>query len=260
MGWRELRDKYGGSGSNAEKLNRALRAEIPGASHLLEASQILHREADRPGPQRTAEDVREIGAAAALVDATLDNLRAGVKRRWSIGVDGPADAPGPRPAPVALARPAPVPTTAEMGSHREWAPSAAIVERMGAVADEVLARECGVAPATIADRRRRLGIPAHEQDKAAVEWTAEMDAMIGTQPDGDLANIWGVSGEAVRRRRLKLGVPAGRAKVEWTEGRLRLLAGEADNAVAAEKLALTVAAVKTARSRYKQAIARLRSQ
>lgn len=256
----DLRNKYGKDNTH-KLLNRAIRAEIPGGDQLLDAAEKISAALHNPSPQWAPERIHTIRKAREELAGLLDGLRDRLRAQYGISKERaqPAQPEGQTPAPATRIMP-------RDPDARDWRPPAAIVERMGVESDAALAAECGpgVSAHLIANYRRRLNIePASKSRRftpsSPTSWTAEMDALLGTQADGALGAIWGISGESVRRRRIELAIPAKRAKVEWTEGRLRVLAKEPD-AVAAEKLQISLASVKTARSRYKDKITQIRSE
>lgn len=254
MSWSELQTKYG-RGKARAVLNRAVRAETPGADDMFEAAQKIRCELDNPGPHRTPEDKHTLRKTLVSLDGILDSLRADVCRRYRIpgqaGEPGPEVAPSPAPIALDALKPPPPAEPLTHAERRAWTPPAAIVERMGHASDADVAREAGVSATQIATCRDRLGIAAYEAAGDAHRWTPAMDRLLGTAPDGDLAKKWERSAEAVRRRREKLGIPAMRRKSAWTAERLQVLRDQPDNDRAAAALGISVAAVKTARSRLK---------
>lgn len=265
MAYRDLWAKHG-KGKSRQVLNRAVRAEIPGASHLFAALEAIHAETERPRQDRHPAQIRAIQQAKKTLLSLLDELRNTIIETYGIdseeaqekdaangrvnenrvaSIHAPQEAT-PTISLAALQKATPAPA----GDRRDWTPPAAIVELMGKISDVQLAQMAGVSTTTIAAGRQRLGIEPAEADKATHLWTPAMDRLLGTRSDDDLAQHWGtLSAEAVRRRRIKLGISAQRKKTGWTEDMLQVLRGEPDNAKAAERLGLSVNAVKVARSR-----------
>lgn len=279
MSWQTLRSVHGGKGRVA--LNRALRAEIPGAAQLLDATQSLQREADNPRRDRHPAQVRAIREASVALKRLLDGLRKAIMESYGIrgaDADEPAqketrpvagaseqDQSSPCPTlPLGLLQSTPAGGEATLSlaalrpsslgdahDNRQWTPPLAIVELMGKLSAEELAKMAGVSSQTIRREMDRLGIAPFEGDKDAHRWTPAMDKLLGTATDDELGKRWGRDGESVRRRREKLGVRAHRRKQAWTPERLAILRAEPDNVKAAAALGISVAAVKTARSRLK---------
>lgn len=75
-----------------------------------------------------------------------------------------------------------------------------------------------------------------------------LGGFLGTIPDADIAALADVSGETVRRLREAKKIPAFRAESTWTPARDKIVLDN-DNATAAEKLGITLNAVKVRRSR-----------
>jgi hypothetical protein len=106
------------------------------------------------------------------------------------------------------------------------------------MSDYELARQKRLAVSTVADERRRRGIPPFKPRRPAVEWTAERIALLGTDTDGKVAARLGLSTMAVQRRRFSLGIPpyAGSPFLppghEWTRREIRLLGTLPDRKVA----------------------------
>lgn len=78
-----------------------------------------------------------------------------------------------------------------------------------------------------------------------IEWTASMDALLGTLRDADVAILLGVGATTVHYRRVKLGVTAFASRfcwVDWTPDMDAMLGTMGDLAVA-EKLGLAAMTV-----------------
>lgn len=256
MSWHRLRAKYGQNKKSHQLLNAAMRDELPGAGLLLDALSHL----SNPRPGQSPEQKHEMRLLLDAVSKAIDRVRESIMSRYGIVAEEPAEKPAtPASKPPAVVRHfdgesprADSPRGSGGGSaSRDWSPSAAIVARMGKESDEQLARECGVSAHVVAVARQRLDIDPFA-DAGVWHWTPDMDRRLGTRDDGDLAKLWGMSDEAVRRRRLKLGIAATRAKAKWTPERLEILRSTPDNAQASAILGVSIASIKTARSRLKE--------
>jgi hypothetical protein len=248
MGWPQLREKYQGHDTRTI-LNMAVRREIPGGDHLIHGSQQLH-EALQNARERTPEEMHALRQLREIAESLLDRAREEILRRYECGAHGKHSPATAAPPPVIrLADLAPKPAAKPPDDPRTWTPPAAIVARMGKEPTEQLARECGVSPQLIRGVMSRLGIDPPPNQVESKRWTPAMDKLLGTRAMGELAKLWGFSDEAVRRRMLKLGIAAERRKSAWTPERRQLLRDTPDNAEAAKLLGLSIAAVKTARSR-----------
>ena len=74
---------------------------------------------------------------------------------------------------------------------------------LGTVPDRDLAETWGVHTTTVADLRKRNGVPAFQAQK---HWTPEEVALLGTMPDAEVARRVGRSREAVHTARLARGI------------------------------------------------------
>lgn len=93
----------------------------------------------------------------------------------------------------------------------------ALTPLLGTMTDKALAEKAGCATHVVAYQRKKLGVPAfstfHEQvgvmgGKPLRVWTAEEDALLGTNSDLQIAQALGRSPNSVTQRRQRLGVPS----------------------------------------------------
>ena len=80
--------------------------------------------------------------------------------------------------------------------------------RLGKETDLVIADELGCSRNAVTYVRRKLGIPATYEFHGALQWTADMDKLVGLDFDYKIAARLHVSTDAVRKRRDQLGLPA----------------------------------------------------
>lgn len=94
---------------------------------------------------------------------------------------------------------------------------AIILDRLGKVSDDALAKEIGRTRKTIAYYRNQLGIPAKLQDRSLprkkgrkapnkIEVPQRYAVMLGTIPDYELEKISGISKKRLMKERHKLGI------------------------------------------------------
>ncbi|MFZ5476902.1 MAG: helix-turn-helix domain-containing protein [Myxococcota bacterium] len=101
-------------------------------------------------------------------------------------------------------------------------PLAAFHDRLGKVADQVIADEAGVPRTAVGDYRRKVGIPAYDGFRHQPRKTPEhvegpapgrrssIDPyvhLLGTVPDSEIAAMAGVTREAVTKLRARRGIP-----------------------------------------------------
>lgn len=99
-----------------------------------------------------------------------------------------------------------------------------LLRGLGNLLDETRDRLSGRRPAPQRDLPRPSDpIARSPKSTVAYEWSTEQDAMLGKQPDKDLAALWGRDTETVRRRRLKLRISAYRAMRVWTAKEIALI-------------------------------------
>ncbi len=82
---------------------------------------------------------------------------------------------------------------------------------MGTMRDKELARRLGVAPSTICNRRRALGIPRvpyRPMGAPLRSWNPENNHLLGTVSDSELARRLGVHQSVVTQRRRALAIPS----------------------------------------------------
>ena len=122
---------------------------------------------------------------------------------------------------------------------------------LGKVPDRVVAEKLGTTTTTVSNKRSQLGImssrgvgarkypwPAAEVEMLGIslanppkeiEWSPQIDAMMGRKSDAEIALILGCSRAAVTFRREKFGVEAApRVGRRWTGEELELLEGAGD--------------------------------
>jgi DNA-binding CsgD family transcriptional regulator len=122
---------------------------------------------------------------------------------------------------------------------------ARLVALLGRLPDVVVALRARVAAPTVAAERQRRGIKAFVPRGPLVDWTPEMDALVGTATDAAVAAALGIgSGGSVAHRRHVLGIPAvgpGGPRprpMRWSRRALAML-GKAPDAEVAKRLGLT---------------------
>lgn len=128
-----------------------------------------------------AQAVHTESAAALKHWFGLSQTAANALRRWA-GVEGHDTTPGTRRA---------VKAAADLGAE---------VTRGAEVPDEA----CELR----SENAKRLGLIRHARAKRwPGGWTPEMDALLGTGSDGEVAEKVGKSRAAVQARRVRLGIP-----------------------------------------------------
>jgi hypothetical protein len=83
-----------------------------------------------------------------------------------------------------------------------------LAELLGALPDPAVAAKAGIDRQTVADERRRRGIPPARPRRPNIEWTDEMLALLGADSDAAVARELGVHVASVARKRRELGIPA----------------------------------------------------
>lgn len=83
--------------------------------------------------------------------------------------------------------------------------------KLGTKSDLEIGRELGLGSATVGRRRDLLGIPicgdVVSGKSPHSRWAADIDAMLGTKSDSEVAVMLGISPAAVTKRRTYLGIP-----------------------------------------------------
>lgn len=98
----------------------------------------------------------------------------------------------------------------------EW--TAEQLALVGSAPDVEVARQLGVSRMMIGRKRKELGLPPYpvkacgHDRQTPFEWTEEALAILGTEPDMEVALKLGVSRQAVFRQRKRLGIDAPRSK------------------------------------------------
>lgn len=107
---------------------------------------------------------------------------------------------------------------------------------LGTMSDYKVGKKYGICPNTARDERLRRGILCFKKTNRwnpTLQWTPELDALLGTMSDRDLSKRLGVSYHVVLDRRLKLGITCFTSqRVDWTEDKIALLGTMADSKVA----------------------------
>lgn len=121
-------------------------------------------------------------------------------------------------------------------AHNAVVLPAEIVEQLGKVPDEKLARLAGCDMTTVFDYRKRLGIGPACPTPLRVNWLSDMDKLLGTSTDKQIGLILGLSAGAIGERRRKLGIaPYDKRKkstIIWTKPMIAVLGKAPDKDVA----------------------------
>jgi hypothetical protein len=88
----------------------------------------------------------------------------------------------------------------------EWTPE--IDAALGMATDSELGLRFGIAPRSIAVRRRNLGIRSERSQGSDIKWTKQREKLLGTMPDTQLAKQFGIEVYWVRAKRVELGIEA----------------------------------------------------
>ncbi len=108
-----------------------------------------------------------------------------------------------------------------------------MLSKLGTVPDSEIAKKYGISRRSVFNKRKELDIlPADgvpNRGTPLVNWTPELDALLGTMPDVELAEQLGVNRHVVFKRRVKLGLP--RYSV-WTNTALSMLGTMTDKELA----------------------------
>ena len=105
------------------------------------------------------------------------------------------------------------------------------IAQLGSKTDLKIAQELGVSRAFVRKEREKMGIEPHSRNANMVQFTPEMDALIGTDSDYSVAKLLKVSTKVVLRRRLELKKSSGYQTV-WTQEMDALIATMADTDLA----------------------------
>jgi hypothetical protein len=132
-----------------------------------------------------------------------------------------------------------------------WPPR--LARLLGKLPDGEVARLAGVNFRTVANERKRRGIPPAHPLRPRVQWTEAMIALLGTAIDKDVAAELGIPLHCVVLKRLFEGIPpfghsTWRRRTFWTPRRLALL-GTAPDAKIARRLGISTSAVSYRRRR-----------
>jgi len=116
--------------------------------------------------------------------------------------------------------------------------------------DVVLGRRMGIHSTSVSEERRRRQIPAFRPRLPSIQWTRQMESLLGSDFDWVIAERLGLPTYCVRRKRQLLGITAyGESFVRgsphafrWTKEQMALLGRESDIQVA-RRLGISAAAV-----------------
>lgn len=108
-----------------------------------------------------------------------------------------------------------------------------MLSELGTMPDSKLAKKYRISKQSISNKRKELGIPSHRKVSnkwnPLINWTPELDALVGTMPDVKLAEQLGVSHHVVFMRRVNLGIPKFSV---WTDTAISLLGTMTDKDLA----------------------------
>ena len=94
--------------------------------------------------------------------------------------------------------------------HINWTDK--MLAELGTMSDRKFAKKYDISLGSVIRKRTELGIPACESVqnrwKPLVNWTPELDSILGTVPDSAIAEQLSVGVHVVYARRQKLGIPA----------------------------------------------------
>lgn len=228
MSWTDLQAKYGGR-DKRQRLNKALRAEMPGGIQLLDAISEMQAYFQRPSGQRDARHDTSIRQALEQAMDAADGLRESVMAAYGIGTnDTPRpQGPGREESKAAVATVQSVPIHAPVGDSTGL-PS--VTSFQSTPAKPLPDGEPGLSldllrPSTRGD--------AHDNRT----WTppAVVVEQMGRISDIELSRITGVSAGTIRRERERLGIAAVESDKEayrWTPAMDELLGTRADRELA----------------------------
>ncbi len=136
----------------------------------------------------------------------------------------------------------------------QWTPSK--IKRLGSTFDTQLAREWGVRPGIVTDKRNSLGILPYQQqqlptgDKGTIKhiWQPEEIALLGTDFDTVIASSIGVSPSTVTLYRNSMGIDpfSERSPIEWSQEMLDRL-GEVSDLEFAEYFGISYVSARNKR-------------
>jgi hypothetical protein len=110
------------------------------------------------------------------------------------------------------------------GRHNDsksWKP--AEVSLLGTIPDTALAQQLGRTHRSVANKRRKLRIPAQPAPPRRYQWTPEKDALLQTHSDRGLVRLWHCCAWVLRERRRELGIPITKRDKPWTTKELKWL-------------------------------------
>jgi hypothetical protein len=202
MSFKDIKAKHGGSDARGT-LNRAIRAEIPGAGLLLDARAAVQSESQRPNPRRHPAQIRAIREMARALDGILDTLRKAIIESYGVTEDhahAETEQPKKETASKAVSSSDSLKSTPVKGDDRAGLsrnPPLGFNPRPPQQATPAISLD--------ALKPSSLGTGA---DNA--RWTppAEIVALMGKVPDTKLHEMTGVSATLIREHRERLGIPA----------------------------------------------------
>jgi hypothetical protein len=104
---------------------------------------------------------------------------------------------------------------------KAWRPDEARL--LGTKNDKALAGQLERTPRAVANKRRKLHIPAVKAERPGFVWTPVKDAMLQTHSDHALERLWRTSARGLRKRRQALGIPPAKCAKKWTTREVRML-------------------------------------
>ncbi|MCO4744559.1 MAG: hypothetical protein KC912_07220 [Proteobacteria bacterium] len=158
------------------------------------------------------KDEKSLRELAEQFSVTPGAITSALRRQGISRVPAP---PGPRKHRRAAAAPAATRTRGAMHQIE------AIHDEVGTVPDDVIAEKAGVSRRTVANYRQKHGIAGYRGKRRRRNRKSAVDAyvhLLGTQPDANIAELAGVSGNAVRAYRVRRGIPSWRESNGKGEG------------------------------------------
>jgi hypothetical protein len=127
-----------------------------------------------------------------------------------------------------------------------------MIRRLGTEPDSSLARRYGISKSAVLAKRHSLEIESHQPAVARTPqrssfWTAEREALLGTDSDQKIADRLGVAIHVVQHRRKSLGIPAAnpRKYIDWKP--IDPLLGKEADAALAERFGISPDSVRLRR-------------
>lgn len=104
-----------------------------------------------------------------------------------------------------------------------------MLSELGTAPDSKLAKKYRISKQSISNKRKEIDIPPHRSVanrwNPLINWTPELDALVGTMTDVKLAEQLGVGTHVVFMRRVNLGIPPYSV---WTDTALSMLGTMSD--------------------------------